>query len=114
MKEQLTASNFRLEYTPYINYAMTFVGTSYITACELINDDDEDWRDLIVSIKGEMLIPTESHISLVPKGQAITIPSIDIKPDLDKLRHLTESVDTQFVFTVKQILPPPQGEENSP
>ncbi|MBO4821349.1 MAG: DUF4011 domain-containing protein [Prevotella sp.] len=103
MKEQLTSSNLRIEYNSSINYASTLIGTRYLNICELTNDEEEDWHDLVVSISGEMLIPTESRISMIPKGQTVSVSSLDIKPDLDTLRHLTESVDTQFVITVKKF-----------
>ena len=103
MKEQLTSSNLRIDYNHSINYGSSLIGTRYLNICELTNDDEEDWHDLVVSITGEMLIPTESRISMVPKGQTVSVPSLDIKPDLDMLRHLTESVDTQFVITVKSF-----------
>ncbi len=101
MKEQLTSSNLRIEYNPSVNYVCSLAGTRYLNICELTNDDDVDWHDIVVSISGEMLNTTESRISMVPKGQTVSVQNLDIKPNLDMLRHLTESVDTQFVITVK-------------
>ena len=101
MKEQLTSSNLRIEYNPSVNYVCSLAGTRYLNICELTNDDDVDWHNIVVSISGEMLNTTESRISMVPKGQTVSVQNLDIKPNLDMLRHLTESVDTQFVITVK-------------
>ncbi|MBO4849451.1 MAG: DUF4011 domain-containing protein [Prevotella sp.] len=101
MKEHLTTANIRLEFNPYINYASTLIGTSYVKVLELHNDDEEDWHDIIVGLSGDMLLPTESRLSLVPKGETVSIDTLDISPDLDKLRQLTESVDTQLHLTIR-------------
>ena len=103
MKEQLTSSNLRIEYNPSVNYVCSLAGTRYLNICELTNDDDVDWHDIVVSISGEMLNTTESRISMVPKGQTVSVQNLDIKPNLDMLRHLTESVDTQFTITVRRF-----------
>ncbi len=101
MKERLTSANIRLEFNPYINYASTLTGTSFVNALELHNDDDEDWHDIIVSLSGDMLLTTEARLSLVPRGETVSINTLDINPDLDKLRSLTESVDTQLHLIIK-------------
>ena len=101
MKERLTSANIRLEFNPYINYASTLTGTSFVNALELHNDDEEDWHDLIVSLSGDMLLTTEARLSLVPRGETVSINTLDISPDLDKLRSLTESVDTQLHLIIK-------------
>ncbi len=100
MKEQLTDKNIRLEYLPCINYAMSVNGSKYLGTCELTNDDESDWRELTVSLSGEFLETSESVIDLIPRGQTVSVGGLSIKPDVEKLRQLTESVDTTFSLTI--------------
>ena len=100
MKELLSDANIRLDYISSINYAITQNGSKYLSICEITNDDDCDWRDIKVKISGELLSTSESLLSLIPQGQTVSVPGIDIKPDIDKLRQLTESTDTQFEISI--------------
>ena len=100
MKQLLSDANIRLDYISRINYATTQNGFKYLSICEITNDDDCDWHDIRVKISGELLNASESLLSLIPKGKTVTVSGIDIKPDIDRLRQLTESTDTQFEFTV--------------
>ncbi|MBO4606743.1 MAG: DUF4011 domain-containing protein [Prevotella sp.] len=100
MKEQLSDKNIRIEYLPCINYAMSVNGAKYLGTCELTNDDDCDWRELTVSLSGEFLASSETVLDLIPQGQTVTIGGLAIKPDVEKLRKLTESVETTFTLQV--------------
>ena len=100
MKEQLSDKNIRIEYLPCINYAMSVNGAKYLGSCELTNDDDCDWRELTVRLTGEFIATCEAVIDLIPQGQTVSISGLAIKPDVEKLRQLTESVDTTFTLQV--------------
>ena len=102
MKEHLSENNLMIDFMPCINYAMSVNGKNYLNRLELTNDDDCDWRDLVVGISGDLFEPVERHVDIVPQGQSVIISGLDLKPDTDKLRTLTESTDTRFTVTVKQ------------
>ncbi|MBP5507232.1 MAG: DUF4011 domain-containing protein [Prevotella sp.] len=100
MKNPLTETNVRIDYKPSINYALSASGVKYINSFELYNDEAEDWRELKVSISGELLRSTECRLDLIPAGQTVSIADIAIEPDIDKLRGITESAETQFTLTI--------------
>lgn len=100
MKEQLQSSNLRLEYISSLNYASTACGNKYLTILELNNDDDEDWHNITVRISSDMLKTSEVHLDTVPHGETVIVDGLDLLPDIDKLREMTESVETQFVLTI--------------
>ena len=102
MKEHLSENNLTIDFLPCINYAMSVNGKNYLNRLEITNDDDCDWRDLVVGISGDLFEHAERHVDIVPQGQSVIINGLDLKPDTDKLRALTESTDTRFVVTVKQ------------
>ena len=76
MKNPLTETNVRIDYKPSINYALSASGVKYINSFELHNDEAEDWRELKVSISGELLRSTECRLDLIPAGQTVSIADI--------------------------------------
>ncbi|MBO4659744.1 MAG: DUF4011 domain-containing protein [Prevotella sp.] len=97
----MTDQNIRIDYLKNLNYAIWSNGYKCLRVCELTNDSEDDWRDIIVRINGEMLIPSESHIDLVPHGATVSAEQLSITPDAGKLRELTESTSTQFTLSVE-------------
>ena len=100
MKEKLTPENIRVEYLQDINYAIATNGGKFLNTCEITNDDNEDWREVSVSLSGEFLAASESRIELIPQGQMVAVSNLAIHPDIEKLRKVTESVETQFELKV--------------
>ena len=102
MKEHLSENNLRIDFLPSINYAMSVNGAKVLSRLDLTNDDDCDWRSLKISIDGELFEHHETHVDIVPQGQSVSVVGLELKPDADKLRILTESVETRFTLTVSQ------------
>ena len=100
MKEQLTSNNVRIDYLPCINYAISSTGWKYMNSMVLENDDDTDWHDISITLSGEFLKTSECVIGLVPKGSAVDVNDIFITPDIDKLRTMSERVETQFKVAI--------------
>ena len=101
MKEHLGPENIRIEYLPSVNYAITTCGEKLLNTCELTNDDEEDWRGVKVSLSGEFLSNSECRIDLIPHGQMVALSDLSIQPDIEKLRKVTEGVDTEFTLKVQ-------------
>lgn len=95
-----TSENFKgsihLEYLPCINYAMIHNHVPSCNFCEIINNDDIDWKDIRVSLEGNLLKYSECFIETIPKGQAIQVDNLHILPEIEKLVELTEAIDTHF------------------
>ena len=101
MKNPLSEKNIRIDYMPCINYAISASGRKYISNFELHNDETEDWRELKLTISGDLLTPSECRLDLIPAGQTVSIADIAIEPDIDKLRGITESTETQFTLSIQ-------------
>ena len=85
-----------VEYLPCLNFAMTQNGRQCLEYCELTNHSDNDIHDLTINIEGDYIIAASIAVDIIPAHQTIRITDIDVKPDADKLRELTESVTTKF------------------
>ena len=101
MVEQLTADCIRIDYTPRINYATVVCGDKCINNVQLQNNDDTDWHDVTVTIEGEFLTTAESRLDLILQGQTVEVGGLNILPDIEKLRTITEGTDTLFSLSVK-------------
>ncbi len=100
MDLQLTDNNFVLRHLPCLNYAMALNGKRYIEACELTNDTREEWSEILLKIEGELILPSEARVDRVPPGTTVSLDKIEVTPDVDKLREMTESTTTQFTARV--------------
>lgn len=101
MKELLTDQNIRIEYFPCLNYSMSINGKQCVESFEIYNDDDDDWRDLTVTVDGEMVQTAVAHVDLIERGMTIRVEGVTVAPDLDQLRELSESADTTYNITVQ-------------
>ena len=90
----------QVDYLPRMNYAMWLNGQQALRRVEIDNSSDEDWTDVCVRLDGDMLQPREEHLDLVPCGQTVILQQLQLVPDADTLRQLTESVTTTFRITV--------------
>ena len=97
----MTDQNIRLDYLSKLNYAMWSNGFKCLKACELTNDGEDDWHNIIVCISGEMLTKTESRLDLVPHGATVEVERLSIIPDAKKLHSLNESINSQFTLSVE-------------
>ena len=100
MKDRLTTANLKIDYLPSLNYAMFVNGRRCIERLEITNADDVDWHDITVHVEGNMLLPSSESVALVQRGQTVSFSQIDIVPDVEQLRQLTEAVSTQFTVRV--------------
>ena len=92
--------NIKVEFLPCLNYAMTMGGQKCLEFVEITNPTADDWREVHVKVSGELIATAESVLDSVPAGMTLRVTDLDVKPDLDKLRELTESVETAFTLAV--------------
>ncbi|MBQ4175318.1 MAG: DUF4011 domain-containing protein, partial [Prevotella sp.] len=92
--------NLKVEYLPCLNYAMALNGRKCMEYCEISNNSSDDLHTLKVEVNGEMIQHSETTLDIVPAGQTIRITDIQVMPDIDKLRELTESVETKFQLSI--------------
>ena len=90
----------RVDYLPQLNYASWLNGRQCLRRVEIDNQSGNDWKDVTVSLGGDLLVKSEEHVELIPRGQAVELKQLKIIPDADTLRQLTESVATHFRLTV--------------
>ena len=100
MIEKLTNQQLLINYLPSLNYSMSVNGKRCIEQLEITNDSAIDWHDIQVSVSGDMLLPSTEAVAVIGHGQTISFAQIDIVPDVDQLRQLSEAVDTQFTVSV--------------
>ena len=89
-----------MDYLPSLNYAMYVNGKRCIERLEITNTDDCDWHDITVMVEGDMLLPSNETVSILPKGQTLSFSQIDIIPDVEQLRQQTEASYIQFTVKV--------------
>ena len=90
----------RVEYSPDINYALWQAGHNSLQSIEVDNLSDEDWRDVVLTLSGDMVSKSEQHVDLMSRGMTLRLDQLRLEPDTDQLRQLTEAVDTSFHLTV--------------
>ena len=100
MKERLSEDNVRIEYLSRINYAMSINGKRCVDFFELYNNDEEDWKDVRVTVTGDMIQPSQGQVETIERGMTIRVEGIEVTPDIDQLRELSESADTTFNIQV--------------
>ena len=100
MIQQLTNENIRMEYRKSVNYALSIYEKKVLTLCEVTNNDTDDWHDIRMSVTGDMFSSTEVRLDLIPKGGMVNVEDLSVSPSLDKLRSVTEGLDTQFTLQV--------------
>lgn len=94
--------NLKVQYLPCLNYAMALNGRKCMEYCEITNNSAEDWHTLKVLVSGEMIQSAETALDAIPAGQTIRITTLQVMPDIDKLRELTESVETKFKVSIQE------------
>lgn len=97
---KMDEKNLKVEYLPCLNYAMALNGRKCMEYCEISNNSSDDLHTLKVEVNGEMIQHSETTLDIVPAGQTIRITDIQVMPDIDKLRELTESVETKFQISI--------------
>ena len=90
----------RLDYLPQLNYAMWLHGQQCLRRVEIENSTDADWQQVTVSLSGDLMETQEEHLELVPRGQVVVLSRLQIVPDADTLRQLTESAVVHFHVAV--------------
>ena len=106
-----------VEYLPCMNYAMTMNGRRCIEYIEVTNTTRSTWHQTLISISGELFATEKMVVEKMLPGQTVRITELDVKPDRDKLRELSESVETQFEVSIAcgaDATPDKQTEQQEP
>ena len=100
MRGKIDEKCLRVEYLPCLNYAMVLNGRKNLEYCEITNNTDDDWQSIKVTVNGELIQPEEARIETILARQTIRITTLNVMPDIDKLRELTESTETKFRISI--------------
>jgi very-short-patch-repair endonuclease len=96
----IDVKNVKAEFLPCLNYAMAVNGQKCLEFIEISNPTADDWHGVQVKVSGDLIADASYVIDTVPAGMTVRVTDLDVKPDLDKLREMTESVETAFTLTV--------------
>ncbi len=99
-KNMIDVKNVKAEFLPCLNYAMAVNGQKCLEFIEISNPTADDWHGVQVKVSGDLIADASYVIDTVPAGMTVRVTDLDVKPDLDKLREMTESVETAFTLTV--------------
>ncbi len=99
-KNMIDVKNVKAEFLPCLNYAMAVNGQKCLEFIEISNPTADDWHGVQVKVSGDLIADASYIIDTVPAGMTVRVTDLDVKPDLDKLREMTESVETAFTLTV--------------
>ena len=99
-KNMIDVKNVKAEFLPCLNYAMAVNGQKCLEFIEISNPTADDWHGVQVKVSGELIADASYVIDTVPAGMTVRVTDLDVKPDLDKLREMTESVETAFTLSV--------------
>ena len=89
-----------IEYIPAISYVLARNGKKCIQRVEVVNDSEEDWQKVVLTLAGDHVAGCERTFDVLPAGQSVEITDLDLQPQLESLRHLSESVETTFTLTL--------------
>ena len=99
-KNMIDVKNVKAEFLPCLNYAMAVNGQKCLEFIEISNPTADDWHGVQVKVSGDLIADASYVIDTVPAGMTVRVTDLDVKPDLDKLREMTESVETAFTLSV--------------
>lgn len=89
-----------IEYIPAISYVLARNGKKCIQRVEVVNDSEEDWQKVVLTLAGDHVADCERTFDVLPAGQSVEITDLDLQLQLESLRHLSESVETTFTLTL--------------
>ena len=89
-----------IEYIPAISYVLARNGKKCIQRVEVVNDSEEDWQKVVLTLAGDHMAGCERTFDVLPAGQSVEITDLDLQLQLESLRHLSESVETTFILTL--------------
>lgn len=89
-----------IEYIPAISYVLARNGKKCIQRVEVVNDSEEDWQKVVLTLAGDHVAGCERTFDVLPAGQSVEITDLDLQLQLESLRHLSESVETTFTLTL--------------
>ena len=90
------------DYLPCVNYAALSSGIETCSTFIIGNHDDKDWHNITVTIRGEKIADSISHIDSIRQGQSFQLNTIKITPDINSLLASTETVKTTFSLKIEQ------------
>ena len=91
----------RFDYLPCINYSALSCGVDTCSTFIVENHDDKDWLNVIVSVKGELIKESVSHVEVIRQGKSFQLQTVKIEPDINSLISLTEAVKTNFAMKIE-------------
>ena len=87
------------DYLPCLNYSMQHNHYNSLIACNLLNDGEISWKNVEITIEGDMLVTSTVHIDIVPPETHIEIKNLAINVNPSLLIELTEGIDSKFRLT---------------
>ena len=92
----------KIDYLPSLNYSMLMNGVDTCSKCVLDNVEDQDWHQILITIKGEYIKEYTQRLEFIRSGQSVQISNLQILPDIQKLSEITEAIKTTFTITVEE------------
>lgn len=91
-----------LEYIPYVNYALFHNEVPVCNYCEVSNDSNDVWENLILRIEGEDIEASETSIEKLPPNEKLRLSQIAISPRAEVLLNIEEKRVTTFSLSIWQ------------
>lgn len=88
------------DYLPCVNYAMCHNGVSVCCGLTIRNNGAADWRNVKISISGEIIKYSCEVIDRLPSTQVVRVDKIAIIPEMPRLLALTEGIHSEFTLLV--------------
>ena len=93
---------FKIEYLPSLNYSMLNNGVETCSKCVVSNIGHQDWNQIQITIKGELIEEYTQRLEFLREGQSVQIAHLKILPDIKKLSEITEAINTSFTITIEE------------
>lgn len=93
---------FKIEYLPSLNYSMLNNGVETCSKCVVSNIGHQDWNQIQITIKGELIEEYTQRLEFLREGQSVQIAHLKILPDIKKLSEITEAINTSFTVTIEE------------
>ena len=91
----------RFDYLPCINYSALSCGVDTCSTFIIENHDDKDWHNVTVTVNGELINESISHVEIIRQEKSFQLQTVKIAPDINSLISLTEAVKTSFSLKIE-------------
>ena len=75
-----------IEYIPAISYVLARNGKKCIQRVEVVNDSEEDWQKVVLTLAGDHVAGCERTFDVLPAGQSVEITDLDLQLQLESSR----------------------------